>query len=195
MFLTLSPKLWVFGFGVSLEAILFVFWLLRRGEEKPEKGALICLSFLMFYLVYAFLLTTISRKAESTYRTILVPLKAWWMIFNGSKAKLKEVFYNICLLMPLGFLIPPILKYRCGWKDIFFFAFLYTMAVECTQLLFKLGHFEIDDILHNCLGALIGYGGITMWRIMAVKIWDKKTGGSNAPAPAERFSKEPDERI
>ena len=192
LFLALTPKLWVFGFGVSLEAVLFIYWLLRREEEKPGRGILICLSFLMLYLVYAFLLMTMSRKAGSSYRTILVPLKAWWQIFKGSKAKLKEVFYNICLLTPLGALVPPIMKYRCRWTDILFLAFLYTMAVECTQLLFKLGYFEIDDILHNCLGALIGYGGITLLRRLTGRIRDRKEGAVPLPAPAESSSADMD---
>lgn len=188
LFLELSPKLWVFGFGVSLEAVLFIFWLLRRGEEKPGKGDFFCLSFLMLYLVYAFLLTTISRKAGSSYRTMLVPFKAWWMIFKGSKTKLKEVFYNICLLMPLGALVPPIMKYRCRWKDILFLAFLYTMAVECTQLLFRLGFFEIDDILHNYLGAMIGYGGISLLRRLFRRIRGEQDSSIPAPVPAGSLS-------
>lgn len=193
LFLALSPRLWVFGFGVALEAVLFIYWLLRRGDEKPGKGALLCLSFLMLYLVYAFLLATISRKAGSSYRTILVPLKAWWQIFRGSKTKLKEVFYNICLLTPLGALVPPLLKYRCRWKDILFLAFLYTMAVECTQFLFKLGYFEIDDILHNCLGAVIGYGGITLLRRMRQMIRNRQEGAVPVPAPAGSLAEDMDE--
>lgn len=195
LFLALTPKLWVFGFGVSLEAVLFIYWLLRRGEEKPGKGALLCLSFLMLYLVYTFLLTTISRRAGSSYRTILIPLKAWWQIFKGSKAKLKEVFYNICLLTPLGALVPPLLKYRCRWKDILFLAFLYTMAVECTQFLFKLGYFEIDDILHNCLGAVIGYGGITLLRRMRQMVRNRQEGTVPLPAPADSLSEDMDEQM
>jgi hypothetical protein len=182
LFLELSPRLWVFGFGASLEAVLFIYWLLRKREDKPGKGVLICLSFLMLYLVYAFLLTTIARKAGSTYRIILVPFKAWQQIFKGNRSKLKEVFYNICLLTPLGALVPPLLKYRCRWKDILFLAFLYTMAVECTQLLFKLGYFEIDDILHNCLGAMIGYGGICLIRRFR-RAGNGQTGNISASDP------------
>ena len=195
LFLALSPRLWVFGFGVSLEAVLFIYWLLRRGDEKPGKGALLCLSFLMLYLVYAFLLTTISRKSGSSYRTILVPLKAWWQIVKGSKAKLKEVFYNICLLAPMGVLVPPLLKYRCRWKDILFLAFLYTMAVECTQLLFKLGYFEIDDILHNCLGAMIGYGGVSLLRRLLWRIRGAQDSSIPVPVPADELSRETDEQM
>ena len=175
LFLAISPKLWIFGTGVFLEIFLFIYWLIRRKEERLGRGALVCLAFLVFYLVFAFLIATISRQAGSSYRTILIPLKAWLQIFQGSRAKLREVFYNICLLMPLGVLAPPVMRYRCGWKDIFFLAFLYTMAVECTQLLFRLGYFEIDDILNNCLGALIGFGGLSLWRMLLGRIMPRQT--------------------
>ena len=36
------------------------------------------------------------------------------------------------------------------------FGFLLSLAIEMCQLLFRLGWFEVDDILHNVLGTYLG---------------------------------------
>ena len=37
-------------------------------------------------------------------------------------------------------------------------AIVLSFGIELIQLVFKLGLFEFDDIFHNVLGAMIGYG-------------------------------------
>ena len=175
LFLKLPPRIWVFGYGVSIELIIFIYWLMHRKEEKPGKARMACLCFMVLYLVFAFLITTLSRKPLGAYHFELIPLKAYYLILKGSRSKLKEVFYNYCLLMPLGLLLPTVLDYKCGWKDILLLSFMYTLAVESTQLIFRLGWFEIDDLIHNCLGALIGYGLVCLCR-RALGIWRERTG-------------------
>jgi glycopeptide antibiotics resistance protein len=62
------------------------------------------------------------------------------------------------------------------------------MAVECTQLLFKLGYFEIDDILHNCLGAMIGYGGVSLLRKLLWRIRGVQDSSIPVPVSADELS-------
>ena len=166
LFTGISPRLWVFGYGVSIELIVFICWLLQRKGEKTGRVRMTCLCVMVLYLVFAFLITTISRRPFGKYQYELIPFKAYYLIFRGSWFKCKEVLYNYCLLLPLGFLLPPVLDFHCSWKDILLLSFMYTLAVESTQLIFKLGWFEIDDNLHNCLGALIGYCLVCLCRML-----------------------------
>jgi len=39
-----------------------------------------------------------------------------------------------------------------------------SFGIEVIQLVFKLGLFEFDDVFHNVLGAVIGYGLWRVWR-------------------------------
>ena len=73
-------------------------------------------------------------------------------------------FYNICMLVPLGVLLPILLDFKTTWKDILLLSFLYSASVESTQFLFKLGCFELDDLLSNILGALAAYGAAKLIR-------------------------------
>ncbi|WP_207706695.1 VanZ family protein [Acetobacterium tundrae] len=36
--------------------------------------------------------------------------------------------------------------------------FLISVSVECLQLITKTGIFEWDDIIHNTIGVIVGYG-------------------------------------
>lgn len=64
---------------------------------------------------------------------------------------------NVLCFMPFGFVIPILTaRYRSLGKMVFL-SFLASLLVETLQLLSKLGSFDVDDILLNTLGGLIGY--------------------------------------
>ena len=70
----------------------------------------------------------------------------------------RNIVLNYCLFVPFGFLLPVRLKPLRNMLRIGLLAFLFTFTVECVQLLLKTGVFEMDDLLGNTLGALVGYG-------------------------------------
>ena len=70
-------------------------------------------------------------------------------------APLIGILQNIILFIPFGFLL-------CGATDqartsrILLLGFLLSLSIELCQLFFRLGWFEVDDILHNVLGTYLG---------------------------------------
>ncbi|WP_051195303.1 VanZ family protein [Lachnospira multipara] len=63
---------------------------------------------------------------------------------------------NILLFLPLGFLLPTILR-RIGFLGTMMSAVVLSLLIELTQLFTKLGTFDIDDIILNTFGALLGF--------------------------------------
>ncbi len=63
---------------------------------------------------------------------------------------------NIIIFVPLGFLIPALHR-SAKWKTVLAAAFAVSLAFETIQGVFKVGVFDVDDILLNVLGALLGY--------------------------------------
>lgn len=62
------------------------------------------------------------------------------------------------MFIPFGILLPLLYpKLRGSW-GVIGICFCGTFFIEACQLITKRGIFEIDDIVHNILGALIGYG-------------------------------------
>ncbi len=64
---------------------------------------------------------------------------------------------NIVLLLPIGFLAP--LAYKSlTWKKALLLAIGAGLAIETLQAVLNVGIFDIDDVILNAIGAIIGYG-------------------------------------
>ena len=64
---------------------------------------------------------------------------------------------NIVVFVPYGFLFPCVLKKVSNVFVMLFNAFLFVTGIEIFQLFSAFGAFDVDDILLNCVGAVIGY--------------------------------------
>ena len=63
---------------------------------------------------------------------------------------------NILPFLPIGILLP--LLYRpISWKSVSVIAVAYCLCIEALQLALRVGAFDVDDILLNTLGVLLGY--------------------------------------
>ena len=75
-------------------------------------------------------------------------------------AFVRQVIGNIVVYMPLGFLLPILLRDKLSVRK----CFVITLAVgvtisfitESIQYLLQIGLFEFDDMVHNGLGVVIG---------------------------------------
>lgn len=66
---------------------------------------------------------------------------------------------NVLLFLPLGFLLPLVFRFRkkrTGIK-VFFISFGVSLFVELTQLLIMTRSFDVNDLLANTLGGVLGY--------------------------------------
>lgn len=118
------------------------------------------------YLVVLFYLLFFSERMGRTdhiqnYRYNLVlfrEIKRFYDCrFLYPKAFFLNVFGNVLAFMPFGYLLP-----RMHGKCRNFFlttllSFALSLGVEVVQLVFKLGCFDVDDLLLNTLGGLAGY--------------------------------------
>lgn len=64
---------------------------------------------------------------------------------------------NVVCFMPFGFVIPILsIRQRKLWK-VTLLSFLCSFVVEVTQLISKLGVFDVDDLILNTIGGFLGY--------------------------------------
>ena len=64
---------------------------------------------------------------------------------------------NVLLFIPFGILVPLMGHFFKRWWNLTLLAFISSMLIELTQLITARGYFEVDDIVLNTLGALLGY--------------------------------------
>lgn len=65
---------------------------------------------------------------------------------------------NVIIFIPFGFLLPLLFKQINNVKMASKIFIKFILLIESLQLLTFTGVFDIDDIMLNMLGALIGYG-------------------------------------
>ena len=110
---------------------------------------------------YSFLIlcsTVIYRISTDNYKIDLTPFWSYTAINEGGHDDLiKENLMNIALGVPVGFLLSFIMSKRSWWK-VGLAGFVFSSVIELSQFIFKRGLCEFDDVFHNTLGCVIGYG-------------------------------------
>jgi glycopeptide antibiotics resistance protein len=75
---------------------------------------------------------------------------------NGFLIGALNIGGNIAFLIPIGFLLPFVFA-RIDWKKSLVVALLSGMSIELTQVFLNIGIFDIDDVILNGLGVMVGY--------------------------------------
>ena len=88
-----------------------------------------------------------------------IPLKTITSYLVGDKGSIIvffELIGNIFLFVPIGFIVPFLFS-KWDWKKSVILGILASLIIEILQLLLQVGIFDIDDIILNSLGVVIGY--------------------------------------
>ena len=89
----------------------------------------------------------------------LVPFQTLGIYLNNLSSDfwLRNLFGNLALLLPLGLLGPIALPALDRWWRVALLALLVSSAIELTQLLVPDRSADIDDVIVNVAGAMVGY--------------------------------------
>lgn len=90
-----------------------------------------------------------------------VPFKTILIYLSGEPSwniAIRNIGGNIVPFIPLGIFIPLIHKRLSKWKYVFIISFILSLMLEGMQVLLQTGVFDIDDILLNTLGVVVGFG-------------------------------------
>lgn len=157
-----------YGIGCVIGLMLFCvyYYLLKReyrgqGESVP-KQEILCGLILSVYLTVLLGGTLLNRAPGREYTMELVLFWSYHRaIVTRSAALFWQIVYNVIVFIPWGILFSVKWPRMKNIRWIAGSAMIFSFLIEVAQLVFKLGLFEFDDVFHNTLGALIGYG---IWR-------------------------------
>jgi glycopeptide antibiotics resistance protein len=65
---------------------------------------------------------------------------------------------NILAFMPLGFFLPLLFKRCLKFRNTMVIVIASTLTVECLQYIFRVGSFDVDDLILNTVGGILGFG-------------------------------------
>ena len=115
---------------------------------------------ILFILYLAFIITStlFSRSITNPYKSVF---SDFGVMVNGNVNK--EFLENVLLFIPYSFLYLQAFRPKSSMKNALVVSALTTVFVEISQLVLWLGEFQISDLVHNCIGGLIGIGA---WSII-----------------------------
>lgn len=108
----------------------------------------------VMYLVIIIFITFLSRENGSRNVKIDLSFFSTWGINDRNNALVIE---NILLFVPYGFVCPWAIKSARKFISCTLFGLLTSTCIETMQLITGRGYFQIDDILTNMIGTIIGY--------------------------------------
>lgn len=150
--LHLRKWLLVIMFGVYLLLVLYVTFLSRSAAED--------------YTVNAELFEGLKRSINIDFGILGFiasiftdgPEQALAHVRIQHFENLAQVYMNICMFIPMGYLLPYIFDWfrRRVRPRTIATCFLASLAIENIQLLTRMGFYDVDDLFANTLGGIIG---------------------------------------
>ena len=95
-----------------------------------------------------------------------VPFKTIGPQLIGRKNRLIDIVNligNIIPFMPIGLLAPLVFR-SISWRRALVLGTVTGLTVEVMEVVFRVGIFDVDDVILNGLGVMLGYGVIVMFR-------------------------------
>lgn len=147
------PELYAGLICMLVIGILASFWL--YGIKKGIQA-----SALIFFVVYGILMiciTVVYRRQFHQSHINLMPLWSYSAIMSGKDELVKQIIMNVLAFVPIGASLAVALR-KSVWWQVLLTGCLVSLCVELLQFYYKRGLCEIDDVIHNTTGCMIGYG-------------------------------------
>lgn len=152
----------------------------RNKKIPPTKGRFLMLSIFAIYIFAVFYFTGVGTIFDLQRYGIQLTADQINLLPFSRDIDTVAYILNLLLFVPFGFLLPFIWPVTGGLKYTVLSGLSFSLLVEISQL-FNIRHTDIDDLLLNTLGTLIGY---LLFR-MATQIT------SRTAHPANHFRYEP----
>lgn len=138
-----------------------------RNETKKKIriiGWILFIIYILLLIYFLFLSEEYGRKdfAQRDYQYNLVlfqEIRRFWVYRErvGYLAAFLNLAGNVIGFLPFGFILPVIGKRMKNGFLVTVCGFCLSLFVESMQLIFKVGSFDVDDLLLNTAGGLAGY--------------------------------------
>jgi glycopeptide antibiotics resistance protein len=123
---------------------------------------------LVEYVILIYCSTVIFRSSSEATGYEYIPLWSYMAIQEGKVELLSENILNIAVFVPMGIMLGMVFR-TIRWWQVLMVGCLMSVSIEAIQLMFKRGFSETDDVLHNTVGCMIGFGITSIIGKMIIK--------------------------
>ena len=130
----------------------------RREGRKFPKSQAVALILLLCYLGGLIAITFMNRFDGVRMGVQLYPLLAFWEAWNSFTLQVwLNPLLNIAMFIPFGVLLPLAVKTFRRWYWMFVAGTGTSLVIEIVQYILGRGQADVDDLICNTLGAMLGY--------------------------------------
>lgn len=125
---------------------------------------------LVEYLLLLLSETVLCRLNKATRTFDLLPFWSYRAVRDGGhELLLTQMIMNVFAFIPIGLLLGCFFG-RMKWWKVMAIGGGFSFLIEVLQFVFKRGFAEFDDVFHNVLGCLIGFGVyvLAIWLIRKI---------------------------
>lgn len=115
--------------------------------------------FMLYFLLVSEMYGRTELRTDYSYNLELFKeIKRFWEYRDvlGTKVVLMNLVGNVVIFVPFGYTLPWASRYK-NFIQTAWYTFLFSLSIECVQLVTKIGSFDVDDLLLNTLGGCLGY--------------------------------------
>ena len=115
--------------------------------------------FVFYFLLISEIYGRTGEMQEYHYNLILFKeIKRFWNYRNqlGIFATATNLLGNVLIFLPFGFFMAMASKYRSFLSTVIY-SFALSLTIELSQLFMKVGCFDVDDLLLNTIGGILGF--------------------------------------
>ncbi|MBQ6857301.1 MAG: VanZ family protein [Lachnospiraceae bacterium] len=150
-----------------------------KKNRHRKHGFVLLILYLVLLTYYLFFAEAMGRtpgsRGEYSYNLVLFKEIRRFIMHRdilGYRAVVLNIFGNVLAFMPFGFILPEVWDQLNRWHIITILGFLFSLLVETAQLISRVGSFDVDDLLLNTIGALIGYFAF----VIVKGVWNRCRG-------------------
>ena len=137
-----------------------LFLVLKFSNDKKH-FRLVPKLLLIEYLALLLCSTVLFRTESKDVRYSVEPLWSYESIQYGHLELIAENVMNVVVFIPMGFLLGCSFRKMRLWK-VLLIGTCISATVEGLQFYYKRGFSEVDDVIHNTIGCLLGYCAFCM---------------------------------
>lgn len=139
---------------------IFVICVLKYLKKRLSNMKIFLIGVITFYLILIFAITVFNRNSGISYHVSFIPFHSVYEYSNrdGVSYLLREDIYNMIMFIPFGLLEGLIHGNKCKYSNVLIKGLSVSFGIELLQLLFSKGNCDIDDLIFNVIGCIVGFG-------------------------------------
>ena len=156
-----SVPAWIYGIALGIFIIGSAIAFIKKGRNEGLRMS--ARLFLLFYVV-VLSCSTVFFRATTTIKH--PPFDFFWHYETSGKewsSLFPEIILNVAVFIPIGFVFGLAFRRIKGWQAVLA-GMGISVGIELLQWFLRKGFADVDDVMHNVLGCVLGWLGWWIFR-------------------------------